>query len=104
MAESRVDEFHDALRCGLCAPSLQHCFFFEDKVVKLDGGNIHGSRFINCRIRFTEHPVGLNRVQFINCVFEMPTVTSPNKYLIDSAKAILASASLSHIVFPSHAG
>ncbi|HXJ96148.1 MAG TPA: hypothetical protein VMT20_25185 [Terriglobia bacterium] len=78
-----------------------HCVVMSHAVVKLDGGSIPGSIFTNCRIRFTQNPVGLKGTQFINCVFEMPVTANPSPYLMESAKTLLASSSIDHVLFPS---
>lgn len=63
----------------------------EGQVVILDGGSIKNSTLVRCRIRFTEKPVGMSNVRFIDCVFEMPVVTTPNEYLKQASKMLLAS-------------
>jgi len=61
-------------------------------VVKLDGGgSLKDSTFSNSRIIFTDRPVGLKNVTFINCVFEMPDLKEPNLYLEKATQTILAS-------------
>ncbi len=61
------------------------------KVVKLDGGEIASTRFQNCRIIFTENPVSMSNVTFVNCVFEMPMTDTPSPYLRRISQQLLAS-------------
>ena len=66
-----------------------HHMFHE--IILLDGGELRDSDFHNCRIIFTIHPVQMFNVTFINCIFEMPTVSAPNEYLQKAARILLAS-------------
>lgn len=59
--------------------------------VLLDGGGLVDSEFRNSRIIFTEKPVAMRNVKFIDCVFEMPFVESPSQYLKGAAQQLLAS-------------
>lgn len=58
----------------------------------LDGGLMSDSTISNSRITFTENPVQLINVNFINCAFDLPVIANPNKYLRDAAKTLLASS------------
>jgi hypothetical protein len=49
------------------------------------------SSFIRCRIIFTEKPVRMQNVTFVDCVFEMPTTEIPSPYLKHAGKLLLAS-------------
>jgi hypothetical protein len=60
-------------------------------VLRFDGGEVGDITFQNSRIIFTEHPVKLHNVRFIDCFFEMPNVERPNPYLQKAAKGLLAS-------------
>jgi hypothetical protein len=70
------------------------------EVVLLDGGALEESRFTNCRIMFTEHPVKMRNVAFINCVFEMPVSATPTPYLKHAAQELLV-ADLRSVLIPS---
>ncbi len=59
--------------------------------VKLDGGDLVNTRFEHSRIIFTENPVHMKDVVFIDCVFEMPISATPNRYLQDASRMLLAS-------------
>jgi len=60
-------------------------------VVLLDEGEVYGTTFENCRIIFTGNPVTIRQSIFINCIFQMPVVGSPNEFLKEAAKQGLAS-------------
>lgn len=77
-----------------------HCLTISHRIILLDGGDIPGSRFYSCRILFTQNPVRMRGVQFINCVFEMPVTSSPTPYLKDTARQLLAS-NLTFVSIPS---
>jgi len=61
------------------------------KRIQLEGGGLTNVIFRNYRIIFTENPVKMQNVTFINCVFEMPQVKTPNPYLRNAASQLLAS-------------
>lgn len=61
------------------------------QVVLLDGGELYDSLFDHCRIIFTEHPVRMQNVTFVNCVFDLPVSNSPSPYLKKAAQELLAS-------------
>lgn len=64
----------------------------KGEVILLDGGDLGSDvQFENCRIIFTSHPVRMQGVTFINCVFEMPTELEPTPYLKSVAYTLLAS-------------
>jgi hypothetical protein len=60
-------------------------------VVLFDGGSATNFRFEDSRIIFTEHPVQLRNVTFINCAFEMPDMSAPTPYIKNAARELLAS-------------
>ena len=74
-----------------CPAGPVPCIVASHRKILLDGGDIPGSRFENCRIKFTQNPVKMRGVQFINCVFEMPVTDDPTPYLKDAARQLLAS-------------
>ena len=82
-----------------CSPGA-HCIIASHKKIILDGGDIPGSRFENCRIIFTQNPVKMKDVKFINCVFEMPVTDAPSPYLKSTSQFLLAS-DLSSVEIPS---
>jgi hypothetical protein len=47
-------------------------------------------RFENSRIIFTENPVRMRGVEFLNCVFELPDAPA-NPYIRKTAQELLAS-------------
>lgn len=57
----------------------------------LVGGEIVNSRIKNSRVTFTNAPVRMRNVVFVDCVFELPITPSPNPFLQDAAKQLLAS-------------
>jgi hypothetical protein len=61
------------------------------QVVLLDGGDLGPAHFYNSRIKFTEHAVRMKDVIFTDCVFEMPISASPNEYLRNATRVLLAS-------------
>ena len=61
------------------------------QVVLLDGGELVDSRFENSRIIFTNNAVRFRNVTFVNCVFQIPVVNSPNDYLKKASQVLLAS-------------
>jgi len=63
----------------------------KNRIVLLDGGELVDQRFENSRIIFTEQPVRMQNVEFVNCVFEMPSVESPIPYLKQVSQELLAS-------------
>jgi hypothetical protein len=91
---TRYTEMHDVS----CVGSV-HCMMASHRAILLDGGSIPNSVFDHCRIKFTENPVGLSGVKFINCVFEMPITSSPTPYLKKATQILLASG-LSNVEFP----
>jgi hypothetical protein len=78
---------------------LAHCIRASHSAILLDGGNIPGSIFYHCRIRFTENPTGLSGVIFNDCVFEMPASSNPSPYLKDATRILLA-GNLTKVSFP----
>jgi hypothetical protein len=72
----------------------------EGQVIILDGGRLENSTLVRCRIRFTENPVRMTNVRFIDCVFELPVVAKPNDYLKKATKILLAS-NLQSVSIPS---
>jgi hypothetical protein len=61
------------------------------KIVELDGGSLTDERFENDRIIFTEHPVEMRNVTFVNCIFEMPEIANPGPYLQNAARQLMTS-------------
>jgi hypothetical protein len=65
---------------------------FSGMVVLLDGGLIEDDVFENCRVIFTETPVHLRNVVFVNSVFEFRvSITPPPPYIQQASKILLAS-------------
>jgi hypothetical protein len=60
-------------------------------VILLDGGDLGPVRFDHCRIIFTEASVRMRGVYFADCIFEFPTTESPNPYLKNAVRQLLAS-------------
>lgn len=80
---------------------IVHCIKASHRAIVLDGGDIPGSIFSHCRIKFTNNPVKLDGTKFIDCIFEMPvTISHPSPYLKRAAKLLLASG-FSSVSFPS---
>lgn len=71
------------------------------KIVVLDGGEILNTRFENSRIIFTNNPVKLTNVLFLDCVFEVPVTATPSDYLKRASQILLAS-DLTFISFSSN--
>jgi hypothetical protein len=63
----------------------------KGKVVLLDGGELVNTRFENSRIIFTQDPVHLKNVTFVDCVFEMPITDTPSEPLKRESQQLLAS-------------
>ncbi len=70
---------------------------FEGLVVGLNGGEINGLVFRDCRIRFTSTAVRMNNVTFVNCVFEFPSVQTPTPYLKSATKQLLEADNLGSV-------
>jgi hypothetical protein len=74
---------------GLVMPKVSH------EVVLLDGGYLGDdsgvTQFDHSRIIFTDHPVRMRNVLFTDCVFDMPLSATPNQYLKDASRMLLAS-------------
>jgi hypothetical protein len=64
---------------------------FKGGKLVLDGGQVSNSRFVRCRIVFTETPVKIINTTFADCVFEMPVRETPGPYLRDATRVLLAS-------------
>jgi hypothetical protein len=64
---------------------------FSGVTVVLDGGTLLGNRFDHCRIIFTDTPVNMTNVMFVNSVFEFPVSSVPSPYIQQASKALLAS-------------
>jgi hypothetical protein len=58
---------------------------FDDGIVLKD------IKFVNCRVIFTEIPVGLENVKFVNSVFYLPTTAAPTEYIKNTARMLLSS-------------
>jgi hypothetical protein len=61
------------------------------QVILLDGGEISDMQVDHSRIIFTEQPVKMTNVTFVDCVFEMPPTAAPNPYLQNASRQLLAS-------------
>lgn len=66
-------------------------FVLKNLVVELDGGSLNGATFENCRVIFTDTPVQMSNVTFVNSVFELPVSNSPPPFLQKATKVLLAS-------------
>ena len=64
---------------------------FKNAVVLLESGAISDLRIENSRVIFTETPIRMRNVTFVNCIFEMPAVATPNQYLQRASRTLLAS-------------
>jgi hypothetical protein len=64
---------------------------FKNQVILLDGGSLIHTRLENSRIIFTESPVDMKSVQFVNCIFEFPIMQNPSPYLKKASRQLLAS-------------
>jgi hypothetical protein len=64
---------------------------FRGVTVKLDGGEVRNAIFDHCRVIFTDNPVKMSNVQFINSVFEFPISSAPSPYIQQASKLLLAS-------------
>lgn len=83
-------------------PALTANFMLDGLVVALDGGEINGLTFRNCRIRFTSSAVQMNDVSFINCVFEFPAVQPPTPYLRRATRELLEANNLRSVSLTLH--
>jgi hypothetical protein len=64
----------------------------RSSVVLLDGGTLTNERFEDSRIIFTDTPVILRNVTFINCAFEFPTINDePPRFMKEAGRDLLAS-------------
>jgi hypothetical protein len=61
------------------------------RIVELDGVHLSDVTFENSRIIFTDKPVQMHNVTFINCVFEMPQIEHPSPSLKQVTQEMLAS-------------
>jgi hypothetical protein len=59
--------------------------------IKLDGGSLENSTIYNSRVMFTENPVVMTNVKFIDCVFDIPAPEKPSPYLQKVGQLLLAS-------------
>lgn len=64
------------------------------KVLVLDGGELLDTRVENSRVIFTNNPVRLLNVTFVNCVFEIPVSDTPPQYIQRATQQLLASGDL----------
>ena len=63
-----------------------------NQIVLLDGGDLGNEvTFERCRIMFTENPVHMKGVKFIDCVFEIPVTDAPSPYIKQVGTQLLAS-------------
>jgi hypothetical protein len=70
---------------------ISGAFTIKNLVVELDGGTLSDANFENCRVIFTEIPVQMTNVTFVNSVFELPISTSPPPFIQKATKVLLAS-------------
>lgn len=68
--------------------------------IELDGGQLVDSVIENSRVIFTNNPVEMRNVTFIDCVFDMPVAANPNPYIQSAARQLLAS-NLQSVTVPS---
>jgi hypothetical protein len=61
------------------------------EVVLLDDVDLSNATFENCRMVFTDRPVHMRNVIFINCVFEFPHTSEPNQALRLATRLLLGS-------------
>jgi hypothetical protein len=66
----------------------------DNLTVVMDGGGLQNLSIINSRIIFTDHPVKMKNITFINCSFEFPLSAQPTPQLKQAARQFLAGASL----------
>jgi hypothetical protein len=59
--------------------------------VMLDGGVLVDDHFENCRVIFTNTPVKMTNVTFVNSIFEFPVSSVPTPYIQHASKLLLAS-------------
>lgn len=64
---------------------------FSGMTVELNGGLLDGDVFENCRVIFTDTPVTMKNVVFVNSVFEFPISSVPSLYIQQASKLLLAS-------------
>jgi hypothetical protein len=64
---------------------------FEGVTVVLNGGTIEGNVFDHCRVIFTDTPVKMTHITFINSAFEFPVSSAPSLYIQEASKLLLAS-------------
>jgi len=72
---------------------------FRNMIVLLDGGMLDKDVFNHCRIIFTNTPVKMRDVTFIDCVFEFPISSEPSPY-IQQAGTLLLASNLTNVSIP----
>jgi hypothetical protein len=71
----------------------QHSFL-DGKHVFVDGGSLENVEIHRSRITFTQNPVQLKNVTFVDCVFDMPDVSIPSNHLQQAARQLLLAQDL----------
>lgn len=71
---------------------------FSHSIVLLDGGELVNTRFEHSRIIFTNDPVQMKNVVFVDCIFVLPVSNKPNPYLQRAARTLLASTLNSAVI------
>jgi hypothetical protein len=66
-------------------------FFTPDKTLLLSGGSLENTELVRDRVIFTNNPVRMRNVRFVDCAFEFPQLSTPAPYLQQAAKQLLAS-------------
>lgn len=64
---------------------------FNGVTIMLDGGSVADSSFNNCRVIFTDTPVKMTNVTFVNSIFEFPISSAPPPYIRQASRLLLAS-------------
>jgi hypothetical protein len=65
--------------------------FPSDSIILLDGGSLQNTELLRDRIIFTNNPLKIRNVRFVDCAFELPVLSDPNPYLRQVARQLLAS-------------
>lgn len=68
---------------------------FKNVKLVLNGGTLTRDIFYRCRVVFTNTPVKMYNVKFIDCVFEMPIDSNPSPYIKHASQQLIASDSQS---------
>lgn len=62
-----------------------------DETILLEGGSLENTELVRDRIIFTNKPVKMRNVRFVDCAFEFPGDLTPSRYLHQAARQLLAS-------------